>query len=84
MNSINALAKIGACLCALLAIAPSAACCADSAKAAAETKIEGPDGLHIVVRMQGPYDADVPLQIVCYFKRTADSDTRMTGGAGRT
>ena len=29
--------------------------------------------------MQGPYDADVPLQVVCYFKRTADSDTKMAG-----
>ena len=44
-----------------------------------ETKIEGPSGLPIIVRMQGPYDADVPLQIVCYFEKTPTSDTRLLG-----
>src|SRR5260221_14067098 len=51
----------------------------DPAKAPAETKLPGPDGLPVIVRMQGPYDADVPLQIVCYFKRTESSDQRMAG-----
>lgn len=50
-----------------------------TAKAPAETKIAGPSGLSIIVRMQGPYDATVPLQAVCYFQRTADSDTRLFG-----
>jgi hypothetical protein len=45
----------------------------------AETKLSGPDGLPVIIRMQGPYDADVPLQIVCYFKRTDTSDQRMAG-----
>ena len=36
-------------------------------------------GLPIVVRMQGPYDAEVDLQIVCYFKRTATSDAKLFG-----
>ncbi|VTR94008.1 peptidase m17 : Leucyl aminopeptidase OS=Singulisphaera acidiphila (strain ATCC BAA-1392 / DSM 18658 / VKM B-2454 / MOB10) GN=Sinac_4440 PE=4 SV=1: Peptidase_M17_N [Gemmata massiliana] len=48
-------------------------------KPPAETKLAGPDGLSVMVRMQGPYDADVPLQVVCYFKRTADSDKKMAG-----
>jgi hypothetical protein len=51
----------------------------DPVKPPAETKLAGPDGLSIVVRMQGPYDADVPLQVVCYFKRTAESDKKMAG-----
>src|SRR6266550_563933 len=50
-----------------------------SAEAPAETKLSGPDGLPVIIRMQGPYDADVPLQIVCYFKRTDSSDQRMAG-----
>ena len=45
----------------------------------AETKLSGPDEVAIVVRMQGPYDAEVPLQIVCYFERTEDSDKRLKG-----
>src|SRR5258706_12522380 len=51
----------------------------DPAKPPAETKLAGPDGLSLVVRMQGPYDADVPLPVVCYFKWTADSDKKMAG-----
>jgi hypothetical protein len=52
---------------------------ADPAKAPPETRLAGPDGLSLVVRMQGPYDAEVPLQIVCYFKHTSDSDSRLKG-----
>ena len=44
-----------------------------------ETQLTGPNGLLIIVRMQGPYDADVPLQVVCYFQRTETSDTRLAG-----
>jgi hypothetical protein len=40
-----------------------------------EEKIPGPNGLTIVVRMQGPYDADVSLQVVCYFKHKPAGDT---------
>ena len=43
-------------------------------KKPAEEKIAGPDGLSLVVRMQGPYDADVPLQVVCYFKPMKGGD----------
>src|SRR5437867_2095336 len=39
-----------------------------------ETTLEAPNKLTIKVRMEGPYDADTPLQIVCYFahKKTGD------------
>ena len=51
----------------------------DVPKPPAETRIEGPHGSTLIVRMQGPYDANVPLQIVCYFTRTPESDMRMKG-----
>src|SRR5437899_10927108 len=31
------------------------------------------------VRMEGPYTADVPLQVVCYFRYTPEGAKRMTG-----
>ncbi len=46
---------------------------------AAETKISGPCSMSIIVRKQGPFDADVPLQVVCYFERTASSDDKLFG-----
>src|SRR3954465_10223465 len=63
----------------IAAVATPAVRADDPAGPPAETKLTGPGGLPVVVRMQGPYDADVPLQVVCYFKRTADSDRRMAG-----
>src|SRR3954452_6832040 len=33
----------------------------------------------IKVRMEGPYTADVPLQVVCYFKYTPEGVKRMSG-----
>lgn len=50
-----------------------------TAKAPAETQIAGPSGLSIIVRMQGPSGAMVPLQVVSYFQRTEDSDTLLSG-----
>jgi Cytosol aminopeptidase family, N-terminal domain len=44
-----------------------------------ETLIEGPDKLAVKVRMEGPYTADTPLQVVCYFKYTAEGVKRMAG-----
>ena len=41
----------------------------DKPKKAVEERIAAGDGLTVTVRMQGPYDADVPLQVVCYFKK---------------
>jgi hypothetical protein len=36
-------------------------------------------GVTIKVRMEGPYTADIPLQVVCYFKYTPDGAKRMKG-----
>src|SRR5437667_9963097 len=33
----------------------------------------------VKVRMEGPYTADVPLQVICYFKYTAEGAKRMSG-----
>jgi hypothetical protein len=33
----------------------------------------------VKVRMEGPYTADVPLQVVCYFKYTREGAKRMSG-----
>ncbi|MDB5339775.1 MAG: leucyl aminopeptidase [Planctomycetaceae bacterium] len=72
VNSVSLLLAI-----ALLAVGPALA--EESNKPPAETKLTGPEGVSLIVRMQGPYDADVPLQIVCYFKRTPNSDARFVG-----
>src|SRR5258707_13866509 len=53
-----------------------------SAKAADPVKeqvIPAPNNVAVKVRMEGPYTADVPLQIVCYFKYTPEGVKRMTG-----
>src|SRR3954468_13203238 len=44
-----------------------------------EKSLEAPNGVTIKVRMEGPYTADVPLQVVCYFKYTPEGAKRMTG-----
>jgi hypothetical protein len=53
---------------------------ADDGKAPHDRTLEGTNGVKVVVRAQGPYDADVPLQVVCYFKHKKDGD-RMLGAA---
>src|SRR3954447_4441803 len=59
-------------LAAVLAASSALLTAADEpGKKPAEEKVAGPDGLTLTVRMQGPYDADVPLQVVCYFKYQA-------------
>jgi leucyl aminopeptidase len=54
------------------------ACCraaiGEDARLPADKVLNGPHGLRIVVRAQGPYDADVPLQVVCYFKHKGGGD----------
>jgi len=52
---------------------------ADEKGAPQEEKITYRNELAIIVRMQGPYDADVPLQVVCYFKHKPEGD--LTKGA---
>src|SRR5262245_57133221 len=44
-----------------------------------EKSFEAPNGVTVKVRMEGPYTADVPLQVVCYFKYTPEGAKRMTG-----
>jgi Cytosol aminopeptidase family, N-terminal domain len=44
-----------------------------------EKALEAPNGLAVKVRMEGPYTADVPLQVVCYFKYTPEGAKKMTG-----
>jgi hypothetical protein len=57
------------------------ACVAWSANAqdVKEKAFAAPYNLKVKVRMEGPYTADVPLQIVCYFKYTPDGAKRMSG-----
>lgn len=43
-------------------------------KIPADKALEGTNGVKLVVRAQGPYDADVPLQVVCYFKHKKGGD----------
>ncbi len=50
-----------------------------SAQDVKEKTITGPNQLTIKVRMEGPYTADAPLQVVCYFKYTPEGVNRMSG-----
>jgi hypothetical protein len=44
-----------------------------------EQAFRAPHELTITVRMEGPYTADTPLQVVCYFRYTPDRAKRMRG-----
>jgi hypothetical protein len=44
-----------------------------------EEALDAPHKVKVKVRMEGPYTADVPLQVVCYFKYTPDRAKRMSG-----
>src|SRR4029077_7598 len=44
-----------------------------------EKAFDAPNGVKVKVRMEGPYTADVPLQVVCYFKYTPEGVKRMSG-----
>src|ERR1700692_449563 len=44
-----------------------------------EKALDAPNKVKIKVRMEGPYTADVPLQVVCYFKYTPEGVKRMSG-----
>ena len=47
---------------------------AGDTKVPADKVLQGTNGVKLVVRLQGPYDADVPLQVVCYFKHKKGGD----------
>jgi hypothetical protein len=38
---------------------------------------QAPNKVTLKLRMEGPYDADTPLQIVCYFKHKESGDTTL-------
>src|SRR5438445_2852505 len=44
-----------------------------------EKALDAPNNVKIKVRMEGPYTADVPLQVVCYFRYTPERAKRMSG-----
>src|SRR5256884_6268673 len=44
-----------------------------------EKAFDAPHNVKIKVRMEGPTTADVPLQIVCYFKYTPEGAKKLTG-----
>ena len=44
-----------------------------------EKALDAPNNVKVKVRMEGPYTADVPLQVVCYFKYTPERAKRMRG-----
>src|SRR5947209_13035248 len=44
-----------------------------------ERALDAPNKVKIKVRMEGPYTADVPLQVVCYFKYTPEGAKKMSG-----
>jgi hypothetical protein len=44
-----------------------------------ERALDAPNHIKVKVRMEGPYTADVPLQVVCYFKYTPERAKRMSG-----
>lgn len=52
---------------------------ADDAAVVKEQIVAGPHDVAIRVRMEGPYTADVPLQVVCYFRYTEEGAKRMAG-----
>lgn len=52
---------------------------ADDPKAVKETVVDGTNQVTLKVRMEGPYTADVPLQVVCYFKYTEAGAKKMAG-----
>jgi hypothetical protein len=41
--------------------------------------LDAPNKVKLRVRMEGPTTADVPLQVVCYFKHTPEGAKRMSG-----
>lgn len=51
----------------------------DEKREVKEKALDAPHQVKIKVRMEGPYTADVPLQVVCYFKYTPEGARKMSG-----
>jgi hypothetical protein len=49
----------------------------DEAAQVKEKALDAPRGVKLKLRMEGPYTADVPLQVVCYFKYSPERAKRM-------
>ena len=67
-----------ACAAIVLAAFVAGALRADDAEVK-EKAFDAPNSVKLKVRMEGPYAADVPLQVVCHFKNTAEGAKRMSG-----
>src|SRR3984893_2317324 len=66
--------------CVMIVLATSAlAALPAHAQEVKEKALDAPNNVKIKVRMEGPYTADVPLQVVCYFKYTPEGSKRMSG-----
>ncbi len=70
--------KRAACVVLVLVVSTFASLRADD-QDVKEKAFDAPNNVKIKVRMEGPYTADVPLQIVCYFKYTPQGAKRMSG-----
>ena len=66
-------------LLALVMLAGLAWARSDEAQQVKEKALDAAHNVKVKVRMEGPYTADVPLQIVCYFKYTPEGAKRMSG-----
>jgi hypothetical protein len=65
--------------CVLLTALASLARSDEGKEQVKETALDAANKVKIKVRMEGPYTADVPLQVVCYFKYTPEGAKRMGG-----
>jgi hypothetical protein len=63
----------------LLAGSGTLARCDEPTQQVKETPVDAPNQVKVKVRMEGPYTALVPLQVVCYFKYTPEGARRMSG-----
>ena len=59
--------------------AVASALSSEPANSVQEKALNAPNSVTIRVRMEGPYTAQVPLQVVCYFKYTPEGSKRMSG-----
>jgi hypothetical protein len=66
-------------LAVILLAGPGALARADEGKEVKEKALDAPHKVKIRLRMEGPYTAEVPLQVVCYFKYTPERAKRMSG-----
>jgi hypothetical protein len=71
--------KLKLCLLAGAMVIAAATGRAAESQAVKELSFAAPNDVTMKLRMEGPYTADVPLQVVCYFKYTPEGAKRMTG-----